>query len=58
MAKTKVKEEITVVAELIVSSSEGTEVIRSFDRAHHRAWEIARRTTPVKITFNGFVRKD
>ncbi len=49
------KEIITVVAELTVSSSEGDEIVKSFDKAWHRALELPK---PVTVTFNGFVRKD
>lgn len=58
MAKGKAQEEISVEALLSVSSSEGVEEIRTFDKAWHRARTIARTTTPVKISFLRFVRKD
>jgi hypothetical protein len=49
------KEVITVVAELTVTSSEGTETIRTFSDAWVRAKELP---TPVLDSFNQWVRKD
>lgn len=53
--KGKEKEKITVVAECTVTSPEGTEVVRSFDKAWHRSLELDR---PVNVMFNRFVRID
>lgn len=52
----KTKDEITVVAELTVTSSEGQEIIKSFDKAWHHMLELGTRTLPVNAKFNGFVR--
>ena len=57
MAKKDGKEVISVVAELTLTSSNGVEVVRSFDKAWHRMREIGKTTTPVKCHLNGFVRK-
>lgn len=51
------KEKITVVAELVITSSLGQETIRSFDKAWHRMRDIGRITTPVNCRLTGFVRK-
>jgi len=50
-------EKMSVVAELELTSSQGTEIVRSFDTAWHRMREISRETTPVKCKLRGFVRK-
>jgi hypothetical protein len=55
MADKKDKKEVTVVAELLVNSAGQTERIKTFDRAWHRALELA---VPVSISFDGWVRKD
>lgn len=47
--------EVTVVAELTVTSPVGVEVIKSFDAAWHRSLELPK---PVHTILNGFVRKD
>lgn len=57
MAKKDDKEKITVVAELVITSSLGEETIRSFDRAWHRMQEVGETTLPVKCRLIGFVRK-
>lgn len=54
MAKKKDEKEITVVAELLVTSPLGEEKIRSFDKAWHRMRELP---TPAKSLLLGFVRK-
>jgi hypothetical protein len=55
MPPKKNTEEITVEAELTVSSSKGVEIIRTFDKAWHRGLELP---IPVLISFNRWVRKD
>lgn len=53
--KKKDKEVITVVAELTVTSLDGSQVVRGFDKA----WRVGyKEPVPVNIHFNGFVRKD
>lgn len=54
MAKAKDKE-AKVVAEFTVTSSEGTEVIRTFCAAWIRAWELP---APVRVSHTGWVRND
>lgn len=56
MAKTQKNDKtVTVVAELEVTSPEGTEEIKTFCAAWVRAWELP---TPVAISHIGWVRKD
>jgi hypothetical protein len=50
-------EKMSVVAELVITSSLGTETVRSFDKAWHRMREIGQTTTPVNCRLTGFVRK-
>lgn len=50
----KDQNKVTVVAECTVESESGIETIRSFDKAWHRALEVA----PAKLTFQRFVRID
>jgi hypothetical protein len=57
MAKKKDDDKITVVAELVVTSSRGQETIRSFDKAWHRMREIGQTTVPVNCCLIGFARK-
>lgn len=57
MAKKKDDDKITVVAELVVTSSLGQETIRSFDKAWYRMRDISQITTPVNCRLIGFVRK-
>lgn len=52
---TKNDKDATVVAECTVTSPEGVEIIRTFDKAWHRALELP---MPVNLQFNRFVRKD
>lgn len=53
--KKKDDKEITVVAELKVSSGDQTETIRTFDKAWHRVLELP---TPATMSFNQWVRKN
>lgn len=55
MAKHEKIQEMTVVAQLSLTSPAGEEIIKSFDKAWHRAFELP---TPVIIKLLGFVRKD
>jgi hypothetical protein len=55
MAKQQKDKEVTVVAEFEISSSEGTEKIKTFCAAWVRAWQLP---TPVAIAHVGWVRKD
>jgi len=50
----KTPEKMSVVAELELTSSEGTEIVRSFDKAWHRLLELP---TPARCRLRGFVRK-
>lgn len=45
---------VEMVAELEVSSNGQIEVIQTFDKAWHRAWELE---TPVHISFKRWARK-
>lgn len=49
----KAPEKITVVAECSVKSPDGEEIIRSFDKAWHRALVLPK---PVTISFIRFAR--
>lgn len=51
----KKEEKITVEAELTVSYGDTKEIIRTFDKAWHRALELP---MPVRVSFNSFVRKE
>lgn len=55
MPPKKEEKRIPMVAQLQVTSAEGVETIRTFDRAWHRAFELP---TPVNIKFIQFVRAD
>lgn len=54
MAVKKSNEKITVEAMCSVSHAGGVEKIRTFDKAWHRALEVA----PATLTFVSFVRKE
>ena len=54
-AKKDKKEDVPLVAELSVISPLGEEIVRTFDKAWHRALEVP---TPVNLSFRAFVRKD
>ena len=53
--KGKAKEEVTVVAELLVTSGGETQAIRTHGAAWHAALALPR---PVNVVFNRWVRKD
>lgn len=55
MPKKKDDKIVQVIAELEVTSEGKTEVIKTFDRAWHRALELP---TPVLISFKRFTRLD
>lgn len=48
-------DKITVEAQVIVTSANGVEVVKTFDRSWHRALELP---VPVNINFDKWVRKD
>lgn len=55
MTPPKKEDKISVVAELSLTSPQGTEIVRSFDGAWQRAKALP---LPVHIQFIRFVRKD
>jgi len=54
LARLKTPEKMSVVAELELTSADGTEIVRSFDKAWHRLLELP---TPATCRLKGFVRK-
>jgi hypothetical protein len=54
MAKDK-KESVVVIAELEVTWPDGRKIVKTFDRAWHRALELP---VPVTVSFKRFARID